>query len=309
MVYLKIDTIRKLHLDNKRNLMKFFRNFFTGIHLKKNYSQNNRPKISIIVPTYNSAVNLHMALESIKNQTFKNIEVLIIDGASSDNTLKIAQNYRSKFQFYTVISEPDKGIYDAMNKGIRIAKGEWLYFLGSDDSFYEQNTLEELFSHPEIRNNDVIYGNVYSSRFDLPYDGEFSYSKLAKKNICHQSIFFRKNVFKKIGVFNIKYKVWADWDHNIRWFYSSRIKKHYINKIIANYADGGFSSLHMDEFFQRQKNLKLLMHGFIDIPAAQRRDICNLAILQSKKENSFWLYRGLKLIGLILKIDKFFTKK
>ncbi len=269
----------------------------------------SKPYLSIIIPTYNSGATLFTTLESIKDQTFKDLEVLIMDGVSTDNTLKIAQNFKSNFQAFTVISEPDKGIYDAMNKGIKLAHGEWLYFMGSDDSLYNSQILEKIFTLQAAKTHEVIYGNVQSKRFEHPYDGEFSYYKLATKNICHQSIFFRKSVFRKIGKFNLKYKVWADWDHNIRWFYSSLIEKYYTDEIIANYADGGLSSLNEDVLFIKRKNLKLLIHGFAKLPPAPRRDICNLAIEQSKKERSFVLLGFLKMAKFGLRIQKFIYYK
>ncbi|SOC78571.1 Glycosyltransferase involved in cell wall bisynthesis [Salinimicrobium sediminis] len=268
-----------------------------------------KPTISVIIPTYNSGATLSIALASIKRQVFKDLEVLIIDGVSTDNTLEIAQKYKSHFQVLTVVSEPDKGIYDAMNKGISLAKGEWLFFMGSDDSLFSAHVLEKIFSLRAAQTHDVIYGNVQSTRFAHPYDGEFSYYKLATKNICHQSIFFRRSVFQKIGKFNLKYKIWADWDHNIRWFYSSRIKKYYTDATIAYYADGGLSSLNEDVLFIKRKNLKLLIHGFTKLPPAARRDICNLAIEESQKKKSVVLPGFLKVVRFILRIHKFISHK
>lgn len=284
--------------------MKFFGSFYRGFLSKKHCLQSKEPLLSIVIPTQNSASSLSLALETIKNQTFKNIEVLIIDGASSDYTLEIADSYKSDFRFYTLVSEPDKGIYDAMNKGVKLAKGEWLYFMGCDDSLYTPGTLEEIFSLPKIRNYDVIYGNVNSSRFEGPYDGEFSYSKLAVKNICHQSIILRKSIFKKTGKFDLRYKALADWDHNIKWFYSSGISRIYIDKIIANYADGGFSSLFIDKKFHEVKDLKILKTGFNKLPKNVLIDICENAIIQAKQKNSIFIYRFLRVIKTALKIEK-----
>ena len=209
------------------------------------------PLISIIIPTYNSVATLSVALDSIVNQTFKNWEVFIMDGASVDTTLEIATKYQEKFPHKIYMhSEKDSGIYDAMNKGIDLVNGEWLYFMGSDDSLYETTTLEKILKFLKPNNYDVIYGNVTSPRFGGVYDDEFTHSKLINKNICHQAIFLNKVVFKKIGNFNLKYKSHADWDHNIRWFFSTKISKKHANLIIANYADGGYSSLNEDLEFK-----------------------------------------------------------
>lgn len=242
------------------------------------------------MPTYNSADTIEIALKSIIHQTFKDIEVLIIDGLSSDETIEIAKTFQLEYPQIKIISEEDKGIYDAMNKGIGIAKGEWVYFMGSDDTLYETNTIEYFLNTERIKNFEVLYGNVYSTRFGGVYDGEFTYSKLSTKNICHQSIFFRKSIFKSIGDFNLKYKAHADWDHNIRWFFSSKISKLYVDQVVANYADGGFSSINDDENFKRDKDLKLLGRGFTKIRGSQLLNICNSAILHAKQSNQrvFW---------------------
>lgn len=220
------------------------------------------PFFSIIIPTYNSGATLDLALNSIYNQTFKNVEVLIMDGLSSDNTLPIAETYKNKIESVAIFSESDFGIYDAMNKGIEKAKGDWLYFLGSDDTLFENTTFEKIASTISLNKVDLIYGNVFSNRFNGIYDGEFNCSKLASKNICHQAMFFNKTIFKKIGKFNLKYKSHADWDHNIRCFYSSKIKTKFIDNIIANYADGGFSSLNFDETFNKIRPYKCLYLGY-----------------------------------------------
>ena len=222
---------------------------------------SNKSWFSIILPTFNSEAFLENCLNSIYCQTFKNYEVVIIDGKSTDSTLNIIKQYSGKIENLKLISEPDKGIYDAMNKGIKVATGEYLLFLGSDDTLYKSTTLENVSKANVINTADVFYGNVMSQRFNGVYDGEFSYYKLSKKNICHQAIFFKKSVFKTIGLFNLKYKSHADWDHNIRWFFSSKISKQFIDIIITNYADGGYSSLNKDLEFEKNKNRTLLIKG------------------------------------------------
>ncbi len=252
------------------------------------FSTKSNPLLTIIMPTYNSAATLDIALESIVHQTFQNIEVLIIDGLSSDDTIEIAKKYQLEFPQIKIISEADKGIYDAMNKGIDIAKGEWVYFMGSDDSLFETTTLEQVLNNEKIKNLDVIYGNVYSSGFDGVYDGEFTYTKLAIKNICHQAILFRMMVFKKTGKFNIKYKVLADWDHNIKWFFSSKISKSYTNQIIANFGEGGFSSKYEDEVFIKDKSFKIVIKGIRKLENSKLIGIIRNALIHAKKENLFF---------------------
>ena len=117
------------------------------------------PRLSIIIPTFNSAKTLSRCLDSVISQSFTDWEVLMMDGVSNDDTIKIASSYQdSRIQIY---SEPDKGIYDAMNKGIDKAQGEWLYFLGSDDWLFNCNSLKDIFCN-NINQYDVVYVAVYA---------------------------------------------------------------------------------------------------------------------------------------------------
>jgi glycosyltransferase involved in cell wall biosynthesis len=229
--------------------------------------------LSVIIPSYNSSETIERCLSSLIIQNFKDFEVCIIDGASSDDTLVKARSFASRLKALKIVSEPDEGIYHAMNKGISISQGEWIYFLGSDDEIYNENVFETIFIPELISSYTVIYGNIVSPRFNGLYDGEFDADKLYQKNICHQAIFFNKTVFKAIGKFNIKNRVYADWEHNMRWFYKSSIKKIFVDVIIAKYADGGFSSLNEDLYFSKQKRVIALSRGFLSISYLLRCDI------------------------------------
>jgi glycosyltransferase involved in cell wall biosynthesis len=211
---------------------------------------------SIIIPTFNSQKVLSVALQSVIRQTFTNFEVLIVDGLSTDDTLKIAQSFND--DRIKIFSERDSGIYEAMNKGIEKAAGEWLYFLGSDDKLYDDAVLTTVNKMIASNNDkDVIYGDVYSTRFGGRYDGEFNRKKIIVKNICHQAVFFKKNVFNIVGNFDIHFFSHADWDHNMKWMFSKNLNHKYIDLIIANYADGGFSSNNGDIFFSNIKDWKV----------------------------------------------------
>lgn len=226
-------------------------------------------KLSIIIPTFNSDAVLGRALDSIVDQTFTDWEVLIMDGVSTDDTIKVAQSYNdSRIRIY---SEPDNGIYDAMNKGIKKAQGEWLYFLGSDDWIISPKTLSSVFSI-NLEKNDIIYGNVESNHLGSGHNGEWTLLTI-NYNRCHQSIFFKKKVFEKLGSYNLNYPVYADFDLNLKWFLSNRIIKQYIPVIIAHYSAGGYSCSTDDPLFkERFPYLKLIRgrHRF------SRRDKINL---------------------------------
>ena len=228
---------------------------------------HQRPLITIIVPTFNSERTISQCLQSIVDQTYANCEVLIVDGASGDQTIQIVQAFVKKYRFIRWVSEKDAGIYDAMNKGVQMARGEWIYFLGSDDTLYSSDTLQivaRLFT-----GCDVVYGDVLSSRFKGRYDGHFTSDKIRQRNICHQAIFLRREVFRKIGPFDIGFRAHADWDHNLKWFFTEGIRKKYIDVIVANYADGGFSSTSLDDSFEKLKEWKFytLNKGNLALPA------------------------------------------
>jgi glycosyltransferase involved in cell wall biosynthesis len=224
--------------------------------------------VSIITPTFNAFHQLENCINSITRQTYHHCEHIIVDGGSTDGTVDILK----KYQHLKWISEPDKGIYDAMNKGIKLAKGEWIYFLGGDDRLYNKNVLEKISKYllPEY---DVIYGDVISTRFGGRYDGEFSQIKLFTKNICHQAIFFRKELFEKIGYFNLEFKGQADWDHNMRWFLDKKIDKKYVDLVIAEYADGGTSSVQGDPVFAAKKRTRFARHSLRSKPLKESRFI------------------------------------
>lgn len=234
--------------------------------------------VSVIIPTYNAEQYIKECLGSIIHQTYCEKEIIIIDGLSTDTTVSIVEEFSLKFQYITYVSEKDAGIYDAMNKGIKKAKGEWVIFLGSDDKLYTNNILEEIFSKQENIVADVLYGNVCSSMFREKYDGLFTARKLLDKNICHQAIFFKRKVFRIVGNFSLKYKILADWEHNIRWFFDPKITHQYIDFIICNYSEVGISSTLVDNVFLNNKLKIYLRHAFFYIDKSFRRELLNKLI-------------------------------
>lgn len=196
------------------------------------------PFFSIIIPTFNSGSTLGKCLISIYEQSFDNFEVIIVDGKSTDNTLSIISSFNNNKT--NVISETDLGIYDAMNKGIKLAKGTWIYFLGSDDSLYNDTILTHIKSITETNASPrFIYGNVLTSGNYIKSYEQYTYSKLVKINICHQAIFYHFSLFKEN--YNLKYKVLADWDFNLKVFRGKNFPL-YTNQIIARYSLNGVSS-------------------------------------------------------------------
>ena len=222
------------------------------------------PFFSIIIPTYNSAQTLTACLESILNQSFQNFEILIIDGYSTDDTTSIIKKYAG-FANSTIkwLSEKDKGIYDAMNKGLKLAKGEWIYFLGSDDKLNNQDVLQKIATLYKV-DYDVVYGNVeiigdtsWAKNGDL-YDGIFDFSKLLQKNICHQATFYRMKCFDgHSNIFNIDYTLCADWDFNFRCWAKRNFL--FVDLTIADFYGGGETTKNNnDKAFSRDFNKNLL---------------------------------------------------
>ncbi len=147
-----------------------------------------------------------------------------------------------------------------MNKGVGLVSGDWIYFLGGDDSFYTDHVLTKLFSQEIHSEQDVLYGDVYSTRFGGVYDGPFDEAKIFHQNICHQALFFHKTVFLVTGLFDLRFKIYADWDHNIKWFLNADLRNRYFAVVVANYADDGVSSTNTEASFINERPIRFLSY-------------------------------------------------
>ena len=222
------------------------------------------PKISIIIPTFNSATTLEACFESVVNQTYENKEVIVVDGLSSDSTVDIIKNYATEYPFINWISEKDKGIYDAMNKGIEMATGEWLYFLGSDDRLFDEKVFERVFvwNQKTTSESELIYGRFIAGDYGIADGSEITLGDLYNWNICHQTVFYSKKIFEKFGMYNPEHKVFADWELNMKVFADAKVKKRFYNCIICYFSLDGFHSNHIDPFFlNKDKIFKCLIRG------------------------------------------------
>lgn len=197
--------------------------------------------VTIITVVYNGEKTIRQTLNSVCNQSVLPDEYIIVDGKSTDLTLNILEEYKSQYPFIKVISEKDSGIYDAMNKGIKMAKGELIGILNSDD-WYEPHAVEKMLNSYRKNGSGVYYG-IQRNLLD---EKEFYLERvhqdfLAKKMIQHPSSFISSDVYKKHGVFNLKYKYSADLELFIR-FYDQKVSFFHLDDIITNFRIGGASS-------------------------------------------------------------------
>lgn len=195
-------------------------------------------KLSIITINLNNRDGLKRTIDSVVSQTFTDYEWIVIDGGSTDGSCELIEQYSNRFTYWC--SEPDKGIYNAMNKGIAHAKGEWLQFLNSGDSFYESSTLEHVFN---IEHNcDIIYGNgIHEHSRDLIiYPSQLSLSYLLKHSISHQASFYKRYLYSK-KLFDESFSVISDYVSIIEFAIADK-KFEYVNLIIVNVEEDGISS-------------------------------------------------------------------
>jgi glycosyltransferase involved in cell wall biosynthesis len=201
------------------------------------------PILSVIIPAYNSAKTLDKALQSIVNQTFLSYDCWVIDGASTDGTKQILANYHARFPKIKYHSAPDKGIYDAMNKGIALSGGSFLYFMGSDDELSDEKVFEKIFGSEPISSVDFIYGKVVFKYSGLPFGGQMDYFKIIRnlENICHQAIFYKRSIFDKHGIYDLRFPIYADFNLNVKCFADNSLVKKYIDLVICIFNEKGAS--------------------------------------------------------------------
>lgn len=216
---------------------------------------NKNILVTIVIVTYNAEKFLGDVLESISTRINDRTEVIIVDGLSTDNTLNIINKYDNYIS--KVISEKDSGIYDAMNKGISMATGRFILFLGADDTL--AINLEELTAFL-VDDKTIYYGDVILSPSNKIYGGKYTTAKLLNRNICHQSILYPKAVFEEFK-FGSRYKFMEDYVMNLKLWCSTAFTFRYINKTIAIYSTAGLSSTNLDTTYKKD-SWKIIYKNF-----------------------------------------------
>jgi len=207
-------------------------------------------KVSIITATYNSQETIEMCVKSVLAQTYSNIEYIIVDGGSKDNTLKIIKSLTNNYQSVNIVSEPDKGIYDALNKGISKASGDVVGFVHSDDFLADEKSISLIVEVFLSQNVDGVYGNLHYVAFNdtnkiiRNWTSKPFKTRLLKQGWmpAHPTLYLRRSIYTEYGGFNLNYKIAADYDFILRIFKQINLKFFYLPKTIVKMRIGGASN-------------------------------------------------------------------
>lgn len=224
-------------------------------------TNDNNPLISVITVAYNAKNDLEKTIQSVLNQTYSNIEFVIVDGGSTDGSVEIIKKYEERIDKW--ISEPDKGIYDAMNKGIKLATGEWLNFMNAGDVFYDEDVLLNIFSLNILPEKSFLYSDVY--RYSKDHKSQILYENNRHKgDINHQGSIYKKKLHDTYGYYLVE-KPYSVYD--LLFFLS--VPERYFQKVdfpIALVEPGGVSD--QGEWLLERAQALLVLFGFQSITRA-----------------------------------------
>jgi glycosyltransferase involved in cell wall biosynthesis len=228
-------------------------------------------KISLVTVVYNAQDTIARCIESVINQKKIDLEYIIIDGGSTDNTLQIIAQYKSAISFF--ISEPDKGIYDAMNKGIKRAIGDIVGILNADDHFADDTVLHsvtQVFTNSEI---DVLYGNLNFVDANDKIVRKWRSKKCGNNSFNrgfmppHPTFYAKRQLFEKLGFYNIEYGSAADYELMVRFMHRNKVRSFYLDKIMVIMRTGGVSNKNLKNRLQAWKHdLRAMRENEIAFP-------------------------------------------
>jgi glycosyltransferase involved in cell wall biosynthesis len=216
-------------------------------------------KISIITICKNSECSIEKTIQSVISQDYPNIEYIIIDGMSNDNTMKIVNQFKDRISL--IISEPDNGLYDALNKGIKFSKGDVIGFINSDDYFANNQVISKIVKTFQERNTDSVYSDIQYFSSTQPskiirnwrskpfsnkmfFDGEFP---------PHPSLYIKKEIYLKYGYFNEEFKLAGDFELMLRFLVKHKVSTHYIPEVSVKMSNGGVSNRNIKNMIKSLK--------------------------------------------------------
>jgi len=267
-----------------------------------------QPQLSIITINFNHKKGLAKTIASVINQSYTNYEYIIIDGGSIDGSTEEIKRNSSKLTYW--ISEPDKGVYHAMNKGINVATGEYCLFLNSGDCLTDKNILSNLFQ--ENHQEDILYTDAYFGNSRYTYSSFLSLEFLLTKSLCHQSTLIKKHLFDKYGLYKENHRIYSDWDFLLNVILLENCSYKYVDSVcISKIEIGGISQQIKNEKIRNIERDNILHENIKKIVARRIHEdvfldeIANLITRYTEFKDS-------KLIKIALKIEKtslFFTMK
>ena len=220
---------------------------------------------SIITVCYNAAKCIEPTIASLSAQTWPSIDFVVVDGNSKDGTQAIVRRHAERVS--TFVSEPDQGIFDAMNKGTRLAKGDVLFFLNADDAFCDPTVLADVARAFEADPSlDLVFGNVIHTNGQGAFQGRrrHSFHWINERNIyfgdlCHQAVFARRQLFERVGGFDLRYPINADYDW-LQQVFQSGARYRYIDRDICTFAEGGFHMQNPEKLHRERWSIKCKYH-------------------------------------------------
>ena len=222
-----------------------------------------RPRVSVVTVVYNGAAHIEETIRAVAAQTYQEIEHIVVDGGSTDGTVEILRRLEHRLDCW--VSEPDKGVYDAMNKGIALVSNprSYVLFANADDALYAPDVIERAMD--AAGGADLVYGRMaftdgaYSAVMGRPVQ----LSDLARETLCHPATFVRREVFDRVGRFNTSYRLAADYDHIVRCF-SHPVSTQFVDVIVSRMRMGGLSGDRFMLSCRERKSVIRSRFGFFD---------------------------------------------
>lgn len=268
-------------------------------------------KVSVITINYNNKEGLDKTIQSVINQTWSDFEYIIIDGASTDGSKELIESYSDKIDYW--VSEPDTGVYNAMNKAIKAANGEFVIFMNSGDTFYENSVIEKV--NPILIDEfDIYYGDNYkikpNSKRKKTYPEKLSFAFFYSSCINHQSTFIRRKMFFDYFLYNEEYKIVSDWEFFIYTICVENRPYKYLQMTISNYDFTGVSSLDKYKHIAKQekeevfnKYFPMFVEDFIKVSDIKSKRLQQ--VLYIKKFKLPWkIFKGIVNLIAVFSFDK-----